>query len=579
MRCDMKYKITVRYDVEIPMRDGILLRCNIYGPDDGKAYPAILLRFPYLKDSFESNWGKLNPMPLARAGYHVVVQDCRGTGNSQGEMDFDGECQRNDGYDTVEWIASQKWCDGSVGMYGLSYYGFTQLLAAEAQPPHLRAICPWQQSGFPKYSGGFTTGSLHLMWLLERLRDRLYSRECTWEEKEKQLLIEQTENYLSHFGEVVSYVPQNENPAAKIGNLPLLADYLRRIREYDDPACPAREGRPIDFSKIRIPCFFLGGWYDDTSKNGPIENWNAIAKTEGGKDFLKNCRMIMGPWNHGERMAQSVGVRDFGARASYPMGKSIEEHLIRWFDWHLKGIDDGISSESPVTLFYMGKNEWHSADSWPVEDAGQLTLHLSGGVDGSLKTGRLTSEMGEGSTAYRSDPENPVPARAPGISAECQEQAEIERRNDVAVYTSEILQEEVTVLGAPKAVLYVSSDCPDTDVVCKLTEVYPDGRSVNITDGAVRVSYNNSLTRKLLTPGEVRCVEVKLGNTCNVFGKGSRIRLLLSGSGFPKYDLNQRTKDRIGSSPEMRTSEDIIYHDSGHPSRLELPVQRKGGEG
>ena len=242
----MEQKITVWYDVETPMRDGVVLRANVYGPADDRPYPAILLRFPYLKDSFEYKWGRLNPLPLARAGYRVVVQDCRGTGASQGEMDFDGPCQARDGYDTVEWIAAQPWCDGGVGMYGLSYYGFTQLLTAEAQPPHLKAICPWQQTGLYKYSGGFTTGSLHLMWLLERARDRLYSPEAAWSEDQREMLCRTVEGYLGKFGQVVAYVPEGENPAAKIEGLPFLEDYLRRIREYDDPACPAREGRPID---------------------------------------------------------------------------------------------------------------------------------------------------------------------------------------------------------------------------------------------------------------------------------------------------------------------------------------------
>lgn len=562
----MSGNISIRYNVEIPMRDGVLLRCNIFGPEDGRVCPAILIRFPYLKESFESNWGRLNPLPLARAGYYVVIEDCRGTGNSQGEMDFNGPCQRNDGYDTIEWIAAQPWCDGNVGMYGLSYYGFTQLLAAETQPPHLKAICPWQQSGLSKYSGGFTTGSLHLMWLLERLRDHLYSRECIYKGETRERIKEQVEYYLAHFGEVVSYMPQSENPAAKIENLPFLADYLTRIRECDDPACPAREGRPIDFSKIKIPCFFLGGWYDDTSKNGPIDNWTAMAALPGGEELLKNCRMLMGPWNHGEKMPESVGWRNFGASSAYPLEKGISEHLIRWFDWHLKGIDDGISREDPVTLFFMGKNEWKTFASWPVKGVEEETLYLNRGKSGD-------------SCTYVSDPKNPVPARVPGISSECQEQSAIESREDVAVFTFPVLEEELTVLGAPRVEVYVSSDCPDTDVVCKLTEVFPDGRSINITDGAVRVSYNNTLNRSLLKPGEIRKVEIRLGNTCNVFQKGSRIRISLAGSGFPKYDLNQHTSDPVGTSENPVASTDTIHFGETYPSSLVLPVWKEGGNG
>lgn len=572
----MSMKITVWYDVDVPMRDGVILRCNVYGPDDQKAYPAILLRFPYLKDSFEYSWGRLNPLPLAKAGYRVVIQDCRGTGKSQGEMDFDGPCQERDGYDTIEWLARQSWCDGNVGMYGLSYFGFTQLLAGQAQPPHLKAICPWQQTGLYKYSGGFTTGSLHLMWLLQRARDRLYSRECTLEESVRQETLKQVEYYLSHFGEVVSYVPEGENPAAKIESLPFLRDYLRRIAECDDPACPAREGRPIDFSKIKIPCFFLGGWYDETSKNGPIENWQALAAQPDGEALLSKCRMIMGPWNHGEIMPESVGWRAFGSASAYPMGKSISEHLISWFDHYLKGIDNGLEKEPPITLFYMGKNEWRQSQTWPVRNTFTQKLYLSstGRAAQEPLDGRLTGVSGKGTDSYLSDPAHPVPSRAPGISSECQDQRPIEQRPDVAVYTSDILTEDLTVVGAVSAVLHVCSSCPDTDVVCKLTEVYPDGRSLNITDGAVRVSYGNTWDRTLLQPDEVRRVEVRMGNTCNVFAKGNRIRLLIAGSAFPKWDLNHHVADRIGSTAVMERSLDTILHDERYPSWVELPVQK-----
>lgn len=572
----MEQKITVWYDVETPMRDGVVLRANVYGPADDRPYPAILLRFPYLKDSFEYKWGRLNPLPLARAGYRVVVQDCRGTGASQGEMDFDGPCQARDGYDTVEWIAAQPWCDGGVGMYGLSYYGFTQLLTAEAQPPHLKAICPWQQTGLYKYSGGFTTGSLHLMWLLERARDRLYSPEAAWSEDQREMLCRTVEGYLGKFGQVVAYVPEGENPAAKIEGLPFLEDYLRRIREYDDPACPAREGRPIDFSKFQVPCFFLGGWYDDTSKNGPLENWIALGRTEAGRKLREKSRLLMGPWNHGEAMPDTVGWRSFGAQAGYPMGRSITEQLLRFFNWHLKGLDDGISQEPPVTLFFMGENRWEQAPAWPLPDTVTKALYLSSSGHAATKAedGRLLTqpETEPGQDTYISDPANPVPARAPGISSECQDQSPIEARADVAVYTSEPLTAPLAAAGPVKAVLYVSSSCPDTDFACKLTEVFPDGRSLNITDGAVRVSYGNTWERKLLTPGEIRPVEVLLGNTLNVFQPGSRIRLTVAGSMFPKFDRNHHLADRIGTSADMVPAEDTIHHGGAYLSRLELQV-------
>lgn len=573
----MKKDITIRQNVEIPMRDGVILRCDVYGPNDEAAYPVVLLRFPYLKDSYPYQWGKLNPIPIAQAGYRVVIQDCRGTGHSQGEMDFDGDCQKKDGYDTIEWIAAQSWCDGNVGMYGLSYYGFTQLLAAETRPPHLKAIAPWQQTGLSKYSGGFTTGSLHLMWLLQRARDRLYSPECPYTGETKERLRREVEGYLAKFPVVVSYMPEGENPAAKIDGLPFLEDYLKRVLECDDPDGPKREGRPIDFAKIDIPCFFLGGWYDETSKNGPIENWMALAETDNGAEKLKNCKIIMGPWKHGEFIGESVGWRSFGDNNAYPMGKDLSTHLIRFFDCYLKGIDNGLREEPPVTYFSMGTNEWHTAPAWPIPGTEKKKLYLSGnGNAASENSGVLCENVQEtGEESYDSDPKNPIPARTPGISCECQNHSELELRPDIAVFTSEVLTEDLDVTGFVRAELYVQSDCPDTDFICKLMEVYPDGRSLNITDGAVRASYNNTYDRKFLQPDEIRKVEVLMGYTGNVFRKGNRIRFIVMGSAFPKFDLNHHVAAGIGTTAETAVSHDTIHHGSDYPSFVELTVLPK----
>ena len=575
----MDKQISILYDIDIPTRDGVLLRANVFGPADDEPYPAILILFPYLKDAFEFKWGRFNPLPIAAAGYRVVMTDCRGTGHSQGEMDFDAPCQSKDGYDAVEWIAAQPWSDGNICMYGFSYFGFTQLLTGQTQPPHLKAICPWQQTGLYKYSGGFTTGPLHLSWLLERTRDRLLSPECTTDPTEKKRMLEQVSYYLEHFVETAMFMPEAENPAANIDGIPFLADYSRRIREHDDPACPAREGRPVDFSKITIPCFFLGGWYDETSKNGPIENWMAISALPDGASRLAHCKMLMGPWNHGTDMPAMVGCRNFGTQAESPMGKSITEHLIRWFDYHLKGIDNGLYEEPPIMIFEMGKNRWRYFDTWPVPGITQKSMYLhSDGNAGTVQnSGKLPETPGtDSSDIFVYDPRKPVPSRVPGVpSSECQDQSPLEAREDVLVYTSAVLEDELEVLGNVLVELYVSSSCPDTDFMCKVTEVFPNGFSVNITDGAVRASYNNTYNRKFLQPGEIRKVLVDLGNTCNVFQKGSRIRLTVTGSNFPKFDRNHNTEMRIGACTQPVPAQNTIYHGGGTPSRLILPILPK----
>lgn len=571
---NMNEKIRIIYDMEIPMRDGVILRSNVFGPDDNKPYPAVLIHFPYLKDKFETHWGWLNPLPIARAGYRVVIQDCRGTGKSDGEMDFDFACQSQDGYDTVEWLASQAWCDGNVGMYGLSYYGFTQMMTAQAQPPHLKSIAPWMQTGLFKYSGGFTTGSLHLSWLLERARDRYAGDNSGLPRAEADALLERISAYLNDFGKLIAYVPEDQNPAAFIPGIPMLEDYARRIRECDSPTGCVKEGRPIDFSKIRIPCFFLGGWYDETSKNGPLENWNAIASTPGGEELLKKCRLVMGPWNHGEVLPIRVGERQFGNGASHPFGVSPSELLIRWFDSTLKGKE--LPDEAPVSLFVMGRNEWRRENAWPVAGVEKNVYYLSSnGKAGCVENdGRLETNIpkGEKEDVFVYNPEHPVPFRVPGISSECQNYENLEKRADILTYTSDVLEEDLEVTGLVEADIYVSSSCPDTDFMLKLTEVYPDGRSINITDGAVRASYNNTYVRQLLRPDEIRKLHVVLGNTSNLFRKGNRIRLDVTSSCFPKYDRNHNTADRIGSSADMQVATNHVHHTVQYPSMLILPV-------
>lgn len=560
--------IQIQYDLEIPMRDGVILRANMYRPNEEGSYPAVLMRLPYDKNKFEAYWQVLNPLPLVRAGYCVLIQDCRGTGASDGQMDFDKECQGKDGYDTVEWIAAQPWCTGDVGMYGLSYFGFTQLLAAQEQPPHLRTICPWQQSGFPKYSGGFTTGAIHLLWLLQRVQDRLHGTRHGLPEKRAAELRALVDGYISDYGRYMCYLPLAENPAADIPEFPQLQDYVRRIREYDDPACPAREGRPIDFSKIEIPCFFLGGWYDDTSKNGPIDNWLALkAESKSAKSLL-----VMGPWNHGEKLPETVGVRNFTGNSALPCGRTVPDLLIHWFDIHLKHVRDDLPE---ITYFEMGSNRWHTAKNWPPRNTSRHICYLHSSGDAADCGGWLNCDAPEHDEAadhFLYDPLHPAPSRVPGISAECQDQQPLEAREDVLVYTSEPLSFSLAVTGTVSAELFVSSSCPDTDFMCRLTEVLPDGSSVNITEGAVRVSYNNTYKRNLLKPGEIRRVIVHMGNVCNQFAVGNRIRLDITSSSFPKYDRNQNTAMRIGASAETAIAENAVHHSTIHASNLRLTI-------
>lgn len=570
----MTQELRIDINEDIPMRDGVILRADIYRPDDEEQHPALLIRTPYVKNEFSSRWGEFSPIPLAKAGYAVVWQDTRGTGDSEGEYNFYFD-QGNDGYDTVEWIAGQSWCNGKVGGYGHSYYAYCQLTMAAKRPPHLVCTAPFMQSCRPKYSGGFLPNALHADWLsqqawryLERIEDPEWRKEC------EQVLIENTKDMRKQF----MFIPEIDMPAMKITkHFPFMEEYRIKVEKFDDPSGPAVEGRPIDLSKVTTPMLLYAGLYDTSSKNGPFENFMTLTKDNPNETVRKETRLVAGPWNHSTRFDANQGELGFGNASAIAL--HINDHLRRYFDYHLKGIDDGIRDSAPVRIYVLGKNQWREAFEYPLPETRYTKYYLhSGGHANTLHgDGMLSTAMPketETADTFRYDPEHPAPDRVPGGCAGCiQDWSSVEeKREDMLVYSSEILKEEVEAIGMFRVELEVSSDCPDTDFFCRLTDVYPNGKSLNITEGAVRVSYNNTYERHLLKPGEIRRVTVDMGNSSICFLPGHRIRLEVTSSCFPMIDRNHNTGNRIGTDSELRIAENTVYHDLVKSSCLILPV-------
>ncbi len=571
--------ILIEKDVEIPMRDGVILRADLYRPQDDQKHPALVFRSPYEKETLDRRWGQLSPIGFAKAGYCVVYQDVRGSGTSDGDVNFFMD-QGDDGYDTIEWTAAQPWCDGNVGTFGHSYYAYTQLTAAAKRPPHLKCICPFMQGCKPKYSGGFLPNALHADWLLQQA-DR-YLKRITDPEKRAEAQKKLEEN-TKDMGKQFMYVPEIDMPAMQLYPwFPYMEEYRIKVAGFDDPKIPAMEGRPIDLTQVTTPALMYCGLYDTSSKNGPIENFITLTTENPNPDVRKGTRLVIGPWNHSCIFSNQQGELSFPRAEGDQL--QIQAHIIRFLDYWLKGEKTGVEEEAPIRLYIMGKNQWRDEQEWPLARTvyTDFYLHSHGSAntlhgDGALS--RKLPEEEEASDSFIYDPEKPVPGRVPGgCAGAIQDFRPIEEREDVLVYSTPVLETGIEVTGPVKAELAISSSAPDTDFFCRLLDVYPDGRSLNITDGIVRARYNNSFDAHLLTPGESRTLTVDMGNTSNYFGPGHQIRLEVTSSCFPMYDRNHNTGNRPGTDKDLAIATNTVHHKPLAASRLILPVIPEEGK-
>lgn len=565
--------LLIEKDVEIPMRDGVLLRADIYRPQDDKKHPALVLRSPYEKETLDRRWGQLSPIGFAKAGYCVVYQDVRGTGTSDGAFNFLFD-QGDDGYDTIEWAAAQPWCDGTVGAFGHSYYAYTQLAAAAKLPPHLKCICPFMQSCKPKYSGGFLPNALHADWLLQQAERYLKRIPDPEKQAEARRMLDQ---YTQNMPEQFLHVPEIDMPAMQLYPwFPYMEEYRIKVAGFDDPEIPKKEGRPIDLSHVLTPALMYCGLYDTSSKNGPIENFETLTKENPNEQVRQGTRLVIGPWNHSCIFSNQQGELSFPGADGEALG--IQGHIIRFFDYWLKGEENGMDQEPPIRLYVMGKNQWRDEYEWPLARTVYTDFYLrSQGSANTLHGDGVLSQNpppeNEPADTFLYDPENPAPSRSPGgCAGPIQDFRPVEERQDVLVYTTPVLEQGIEVTGKVQAELAVSSSAKDTDFFCRLLDVWPNGKALNITEGIVRARYNNTYQAKLLTPGEIRTLTVDMGNTSIYYKKGHRIRLEVTSSCFPMYDRNHNTGNRPGTDQELAAATNQVHHSEKALSRLILPV-------
>ena len=557
------HEVTVQRSVAATMRDGVILRADIYRPKSEGKFPVLLVRTPYDKTG-EINFG----LKAAARGYVVVAQDVRGRFESQGQWyPFKNESQ--DGYDTVEWAAALPYSNGKVGMFGGSYVGATQYLAAIAHPPHLAGICPNVTAS--NYHEGWTyQGGALEQWFDESWSTQLAANTMRRRVESSGKAAEWTAKL-----PLASY-PVLESVSGE-GVAQYFSDWLAHP-DYDEYWKPISIEEHYD--QIQVPVFSLGAWYD-IFLGGTLRNYELLKSKAGSDASRKGQRLLVYIGGHaGGAELRKIGAVDFGEKAPFDFDAAV----LRWYDYLLKGETNGVEKEKPVRIFVMGKNEWRDEDDWPVARAKKTSYYLhSGGVANGAKgdgTLNVTAPSDEKADHFTYDPGNAVPTLGgplccgplpTGIGP--QDQSSLESRNDVLNYSTPAFAKDTEVTGPVSLDLWVSSSAVDTDFTGKLVDLSPSGFAQELTAGILRMRYRKSKEhQELMKPGEPQHVVVDLWATSNVFLAGHKLRLEVSSSNFPRFDRNMNTGEEQASATRMEKAANVVYHDAIHPSALILPV-------
>ncbi len=537
--------LTVKKDVPLVLSDGVKLYADIYLPAPEGQYPVILIRTPYDKGDL-----KAIGESFALAEYAVLIQDVRGQGKSEGKF-FPFTAEKGDGLATLDWIELQPWSNGNVGLWGISYLSYNGFVLLPSQHRSLKAfVC---SSGFADvdsflFRGGAFRLQAQLTWFISQVGD---------------FKMPPPEARSKVFEQIFKTVP------------------LSQFFSGNEDAAANFQDISEEFSRVKTPVLFVTGWHDYVNR----DTLNAYMQV---KKYQKKAfhKLIIGPWYHNQEIngGTTVGDEDFGAAAEMGLEKFIQLS-VRWFDYLLKGKDDGISQEAPVKVFVMGRNEWREESSWPPDSVRYQNWFISStkGANSLKGDGRLSPAV-PGARSFDSfiyDANNPVPTVG-GVNFHffpdnlgVKDQTEVENRKDVLVYTSAPLKKPIEIAGPLKAVIYASTEGVDTDFTAKLVEVRPSGYARIIEDGILRARFRDSLEDpSLLEPGKIYKFEIDMGHTAISLSKGSRLRLDISSSNFPKYDRNANTEVEPFDAVEFKTVTQKVYFSKDHPTHIILPVRK-----
>ena len=593
-----QYDAICHANVMIPMRDSVRLATDIYFPALGGQpapgkFPVILERTPYDK---AGPGNVTNGTYYARRGYVCVIQDVRGRFVSEGEW-YPFAKEAPDGYDTVEWLAAQAWSDGQVGTMGASYCGSDQSALATLNPPHLSTMIVAVGASNYYHCSMRQNGALEQRFMIYAFRMATTSKEAFADANIKAAV----DRAFANVGEWVSRAPlkKGTSPLRMLPNYEQWVLDLFTHGEYDDYW--KQRGYAISQyyeEHADVPTLYLGGWYDSYAR-ATCENYTALSKMKKSRQVL-----LMGPWTHGGWGVSNAGDVDFGNHSFI----NYNDLRLSWFDHFLKGLHTEVSDWSPVKIFVMGTGEgtpnyqgrlhhsghWRDEGDFPLPDTQFTPYYLH--ADGELSA---TPPTADGSTSrFSFDPRDPVPTIGGGISAAdpimgagafdqrgnsrffgCEDTLPLNARSDVLTFQTPPLENDVEVTGPITVKLHASSSARDTDFtaklidVCPLSDDYPDGLAINLTDSIIRARYRNGWDApELLEPGTIYELVFELYPTSNVFKKGHRIRLDISSSNWPRFDVNPNTGGDLGVERRVEIAEQTIYHEPEHPSHVVLPI-------
>jgi len=544
-------------DVPVLMRDGVALAADIYLPDSPLPAPVLLCRTPYDKQmEFYVDWA----FRFVAAGYVVAIQDCRGRYASDGTW-APYEDEIRDGSDTISWIADQSWCAGSIGMFGISYVGFTQLLASLEGNSHLKALVPigCQEDNFGHL---WLDGVMQLQNLINFFQ--IGRRTMNTQAADR---IDLNRSY-----EVLPV----SSALDRVATCEPFQEFLKHPTFDDYWARYSLKGR---YSAVKPAVMLVTGWYDNLLHE-QFKIYTGLTSSRPNDSTDRPVKLVVGPWTHFDMGAHTVADVDFGLSAAV----DVPSLQLNWFNKHLNSSREPCSdavTEAPIDIFVMGENRWRSEWEWPLARTVWQSMYLSRGPgsDNRLvpKLSWSPPQGGKESSTFTYDPAHPVPTWGGQsmflANTGPRSRNAIHERPDVLTFVSESLSSPLEVTGPIELTLFAASDGTDTDFTATLVDIDCSGNAQHVTEGITRARYRNSVTStSLLQPGEIVEYRISLWETSMVFAEGHRIGLEISSSNFPRFDRNLNTGGPIGFESESRIAVQEIFHSALRPSSLRLPV-------
>lgn len=546
------------------MKDGVNLAANVYFPDKGDKYPVLLNVTPYVKDSAYRSSVRAMIRTLVKSDYAVVHVDVRGRGNSEGTFTpFFQEIE--DGYDTIEWCGTQPWSTGAVGTFGRSYGGIAQLYPMRlGSKYHKAAFVECSPSMHPfhdctAYAWGVFMPIMRSWQTLltgKTNKEEIYDEGFDWEPWVAHRPMKDWYSKVGLDHDILSMLPEHESYDA----------YMKRIWSDDM------------IERMSVPSYFVTGWFDD-SIGGAMDHFPALTTHHPDPKVRRSQKLLIGPWAHPLSAPfhndAKIGDFDYGRQSIVPLDKE----SVRWFDYWLKGIRNGVAEEPPVRIFLMGANKWMDYDEFPL--SGATTKEFLLAADGPSTTlrgkGRLSETHGPSeSSTFVYDPSDPTPTpfwKEAFQNGTNEDLRRIQKRNDVLVFSSPPLKGLVNVVGMLNAELYVSTSAVDTDFVARLSDVREDGYAQRLQHGIMRLRYRNGFENPaLVNPGEVVKVTVRMWGTSHQFKAGHRIRFDIASAAFPSYAPNFNSGKSAWEEEDPVKAKQTVHHSIKHPSRLLLPI-------